>query len=173
MTQSYSLISWSTHSKLLRTCLNLIIWYSNGGNSINAAGRLTRFTHLWLESLWLSSTSKEKNPQSSPSILKLGSLSPMQRTNCFFSLDCILLITGMTFQYPRSTNSDPWSCFNLFRLQQLDCSPHYTLQTLSGMTARNGGLRWHPSLALSSPFLSTANVPGAQAKKFSNHPSVF
>lgn len=35
-----------------------------------------------------------------------------------------LLITGMTFQYPRSTNSGPWSGFNLFRLEQLDCSPH-------------------------------------------------
>lgn len=119
------------------------------------------------------SVQKEKNSQASPSTVKLGSLSLMRRTNSFFVSRLHIAYDWHDIQYSWSTNSDPWSCFNLFRLEQLDCSPHYSLQTFPGMTARNGGFRWHPSLALFSPFPSTANVLGAQAENSNHHPSVF
>lgn len=143
----------------------------NGENFVNVADRLTRFTHHWLESLWLSSTSKEKNSQTSPFILSWAAFHKCRGLVASMSADCILLTIGMTFQYSRSTNSDPWSFFNLFRLQQLDGSPPYTPQTFPRVTAWIRGFSWHPS-SLFSPFPSTANVLGAQTENSNNHSSV-
>ena len=101
------------YSKILRACLSLTTWHVNGENFVNVADRLTRFTHHWLESLWLNSTSKEKNSQTSLFILSWAAFHKCRGLVASMSADCILLIIGMTFQYSRSTNSDPWSFFNL------------------------------------------------------------
>lgn len=108
----------SMYSKLAKTSLNWITWYANGGNSINASDRLTRFTQHQPESFCnlVQPLFKEKEFSL---LVHSGTRQPSE-----WMWGNRLLITGMTFQCPRSTNSGPWSDFNLFRLEQLDCSPH-------------------------------------------------
>lgn len=106
-TLGYWLTSYSVHPKLPRACSNLTIWYVPGGYSINPADRL-QIHHPWPQR---ESTHRPLQPcWTWTDFHQLGALIAS------LSLDCRLLIGGMTFQYPWSTSSNPWSCFNLFKL---------------------------------------------------------
>ena len=121
-------------------------------------------------SLWLSSTSKEKNSQTSPFILSWAAFHKCRRLVSSMSADCILLLIGMTFQEVQIVIPEASLTFS-----------DYSNLMVRLITLPRPSPGWQPESEGSagiphhffSPFPSTANVLGAQTENSNNHSSVF
>lgn len=169
----------SSRYLVLHICLNVLIqlgWVRVSGlaepvPSVNGEGKRT--AQILMDHpphyAWLEFVNWDRLPQRRTHLFSLSFWSfwcfgqCREQTHCFWKL----MSTDITWQCPRSTESEPWSCWNLSRPEHLDWLLHDTLQPFFGMTARE-------IEGLEGPFISAipsqVDILGAQDRTSSYPP---